>query len=408
MHDFSGKWSIKIFTFNFNQTSSSQITRVFAGLVRSGLCIFTTRSATGTTHPKEFTQEVQEECQTVLYDDKCRSEADDWLKPTFLRLDSSSNSVKCMTFVGGDQLWCGCGNNIVVVDTVNMAVVKHLPVFVKKMTFVNELVFDGNAVWGVGSHLSCALQWDIKTYALVGVLDCSSTDPTGLMATSDLREFEDIFDLGQTKQSMDEADPVVLQQPEQQPSSVHLDVSNEPRSQTSQTGLVHVSRRNLTTVYRTRGRAQTQAASAMRDRVQTVDPTVKGKTRTHQMATRAKSLLVMDDALWVGRGMGDVIIFDISPGPTHGKVLARLASSDCMKYGNKSQNKLVAVAGQYVVSSQWLEKVDQTSEDKHSHQAITVWEAWSRKRIEEFRVLSNMLVPQSGADNHMPMLDING
>ena len=79
-----------------------------------------------------------------------------------------------------------------------------------------------------------------------------------------------------------------------------------------------------------------------------------------------------------------------------------------MKYGNKSQNKLVAVAGQYVVSSQWLEKVDQTSEDRHSHQAITVWEAWSRKRIEEFRVLSDMLVPQSGADNHMPMLDING
>ena len=104
--------------------------------------------------------------------------------------------------------------------------------------------------------------------------------------------------------------------------------------------------------------------------MQTVDPTVKGKTRTHQMSTYAKSLLVMDNALWVGRGKGDAIIFDISPGPTHGKVLAGLASSDCMKYGNKSQNKLVAVAGQYVVSSQWLEKVDQTSEDKHSHQVI--------------------------------------
>ncbi|KAL5506012.1 hypothetical protein EMCRGX_G007571 [Ephydatia muelleri] len=36
-------------------------------------------------------------------------------------------------------------------------------------------------------------------------------------------------------------------------------------------------------------------------------------------STGAKSLLILDDALWVGRGMDDIIIIDISRGPSHAR-----------------------------------------------------------------------------------------
>ena len=300
-----------------------------------------------------------------------------------------------MTFVGGNRLWCGCGNGIVVVDTDNMTVVKQIPVFVKKMALVNEIVFYGKAVWGVGSQHSCVLQWDASTYSLLCVFDCSIVDPTGLVATSDPREFEDIFDPDQAKESTEVADPVVPEQQVSSSSSIQL-VSNEPLSPT-QRRLAHVPRKNLTTVYRSRIRAE----NVTRSRAKTANPEQKPNAQPQDKSTRPKSLLVIDDTLWVGRSMGDVIIFDISDSSAHGKVLARLATEDCKKYGNKSHNKLVALAGQYVVSAQWREPIEQASDVGQSCQVLTVWELWSRERIEEFWALRDILVPECVAENNV-------
>lgn len=92
--------------------------------------------------------------------------------------------------------------------------------------------------------------------------------------------------------------------------------------------------------------------------------------------------------------MGDVLVIDITGTESHGKVLARLATEDCEKYGNRSYHKLVQVAGEYVVSSQWLEPVDIKGGARATfshgdpslvaHQSITIWEAWNHKKIELF------------------------
>ena len=95
--------------------------------------------------------------------------------------------------------------------------------------------------------------------------------------------------------------------------------------------------------------------------------------------------------------MGDVLVIDITGTRSHGKVLARLATEDCEKFGNRSYHKLVEVAGEYVVSSQWLEPVDIRGGGRSqgasggggdpsavAHQSITIWEAWSHKKIEQF------------------------
>ena len=355
-----------------------QVRRVFASLANGTLCIFSCKSLCGGQGAGGGAPN-SDDCKVVVSDDVYRAEAEDWSDPLFLQLDVPRKSVKCMTFVGTDQLWCGCGNGISVVDIVNLKVVRQIPVFVKNMALVNEVVSDGNAVWGVGLHLSCVLQWDVKTYSLVSVFDCSSVDPTGRVVTTDPREFEDIFD-------PDKAKPLPDQETSEQQSAAddRFDVRNEPlnQSQSSQKISQPALRRNLTTVYHTREKQP----SVLR-RTQAVQASSKKKIPLHQKSTRTTSLLVVDDTLWIGRGMGDIIILDISRGPTHGKVLARLATEGCQKYGNKSYHKLVVVAGEYVVSSQWLEPIDMHKDqgtEGSGHQEVTVWEAWSHKQIGEY------------------------
>eukprot|EP00731_Ephydatia_muelleri_P004699 Em0002g875a len=373
------------------EVKDNKVTRIFAGLVKGGLYIFSSKSAVGSVGHSE----LQCHCEAFLYDEDYSLELCDWMDPLSLQLDSPRNSIKCMTLAGSDQLWCGCGNGIVVVDTVNVSVLRQIPVFSKKTTLVNELAFDGSAVWGVGSLLSCVLQWDVKTYALVRVLDCSAVDPTGHVITADPVgcAMEDVFCRDQPKTSVDDEGPVST--PAQQPLSLPHQRRNDPLN-LLQTSSARVLQKSLTVVYRkserTAGKRNRLQSCACADLDQSPAPGVE------KTPTGAKSLLIVDDVLWVGRSMGDIIIIDISRGPSHGKVLARLATCDCKKYGNRSHNKLVAVAGRYVVSSLWLEPIDRSVVP--SHQEITVWEAWSRKRIEELGNTS--AVTQWDEEDHVP------
>ena len=100
--------------------------------------------------------------------------------------------------------------------------------------------------------------------------------------------------------------------------------------------------------------------------------------------------------------MGDILIIDVSGKEGHGRVLARLATEDCEKYGNRSYHKLVIVAGEYVVSSQWLEPVEVRKPGGpadeglglRAHQGLTIWEAWNRRVIEDFTAKKFALLSQ--------------
>ena len=281
-----------------------------------------------------------------------------------------TKSVKCMTFVGTDQLWCGCGNGIAVVDIVNLRVLHQIPVFVKNMALVNEVISDGNAVWGVGLHLSCVLQWDVKTYSLVSVFDCSSVDPTGRVVTTVPTEFEDLFAGG--KKDTQASDPETKMLKYETSFKILNETINPSKS------ILTISRSNSLT-------CGPNVFKKVRDEKRYSVHKTK-KLSSYQCSTHATSLAILNSTLWVGRGMGDIIILDISRGPAHGKVLARLATEDCQKYGNKSYHKLVAAGGKYVVSSQWLEKISDRAQSG-TFQKVVIWEAWSRTDIENFAAL---------------------
>ena len=319
---------------------------------------------------------IPEACKVVC-DNEFVLEAQDWAEPLILRLADVSKSAKCMVFVGSDRLWCGCGNNITVVDSVNLKVIQQILVFNKKMALVNELVSDGKSVWGVGRHLSCVMEWDARTCTLMRVFDCSTINPAAnQMVVCGPKEFEDIFDPDVAKEpppSSDEAPP-----PNEGDS---LRVVNDPMDPSQ--SYIRPAKRMLTRTLRTlRTRPRPQQTKLVDEARKKILGRLNGSTRT-------TSLVLVEGTLWVGRGMGDVLVIDVSKGEGHGKVLARLATEDSEKYGNRSYHKLVMVTGEYVVSSQWLEPVEMkkancTCEDGLARQEIAIWDAWNHKAIESF------------------------
>ena len=367
---------------------------MFASLANGTLCVFS-RKSTQTQHDSIGDAKLIPEACTISCDEEqFRREAEDWADPLILLLGESRKAAKCMVFVGQEQLWCGCGNTINVVDIVNMKVLKSIPVFVKRMALVNELVSNSNRVWGVGRQLSCVMEWDAKTFNLLHVFNCNVIDPTGEKIISDPKLIDDLFDPESRPPAATISDPSGESRP------TGFTVENDPKraapfsqSSTRRTlrGL-HPRKRavNIKEEVNLTGRAR---VSSTRDLVRNRQ---KGSTRT-------TSLLILGDTLWVARGMGDVLVIDISGGETHGRVLARLATEDCEKFGNKSYHKLVCVAGEYVVSSQWLEPVDirtrtattsgppstpdmprRDDSMTMAHQAITIWSAWTSKNISQF------------------------
>lgn len=398
-----------------------QVRRVFASLANGTLCVFSRKSMSSQSGPIGDAMHIPVACTIKCDDAQFQEESRDWANPLILKLAEVSRSAKCMVFVGADRLWCGCGNTITVVDNINMKVVHNIPVFVKKMALVNELVSDGVKVWGVGRQLSCVMEWDAKTYTLQHIFNCSDIDPTGEIVISDPKSVEDLIDPDQKERASsvaEEKKKEVLTD-----STEGFTVENDPVSITSHAPF---SQRRIRQTLksakgRPRGKNITREGSPLMGKGRSRLATLRNRVlRRQQGSTRTTSLVLYDHTLWVGRGMGDVLVIDVTgdKSKNHGRVTARLATEDCEKFGNRSYHKLVCVAGEYICSSQWLEPVDvrrsgssatvlaipphlpsfvgQLPEASGSlskaydeppiiaHQAITVWQAWTRERIEVF------------------------
>lgn len=366
---------------------------MFASLANGTLCVFSRKSISSEQTPTGDAKFISEACTIKCDEEQFQQEAEDWAEPLILRLGESGKAAKCMTFVGGNQLWCGCGNTITVIDSKELRVLKHIPVFVKRMALVNELVSNGVRVWGVGRQLSCVMEWDVETFALIHVFNCNTIDPTEENIISDPKLVEDLFD----PDSRPKAGTISEGLTSSMERREGFNVENDP-VKVQATGTPFSQRTTRKTLRgikpRERVKNMKETQGSMRQRIATSREFV---LRKHQGSTRTTSLVLVDKTLWVARGMGDVLVVDVTGGEQHGKVLARLSTEQSEKYGNRSYNKLVSVAGEYVVSSQWLEPVDirkgsnaagagqpRACGHPSAHQAITIWKAWNHKDISNF------------------------
>lgn len=374
-----------------------------------------------------------EACHLKCDDNDYFHEAKDWENPYVLTLSEGirASAIKYMTFVGEKQIWCACGNTISVVDIANLKVLSNFTVFNRRNQLVNELVSNGVKVWGIGRQLSCVMEWDAKTQKLLTIFDCSRIDPAGSCLKGDPSSIEELTSANLANPSRDDVStpshsPIHDRDDEltndsgsttsASPKDHVFQVLNEPQNPSRTTNAVFNSRLSRQTLKTFRKPPRNRAINMSLEAGKGIfaprpemDAQQRARIRSHlrmQGATRTTSLLHVQDALWIARGMGDVLVVDVTETDNHGFVMARFTSEDSHKYGNKSTHKLCQVGAHYVASSQWLEPLELVNSRVRAstcttdnigmvqgpavsseplltaHQQITVWEAWDQSRVQ--------------------------
>lgn len=86
------------------------------------------------------------------------------------------------------ELWVGCGNKIVIVDTSTLAVLDEIAVYQTPRTHVRIMVTDGARVWSADRRSAKILQWEVSSRHLTNIFDCDVDSAVGVVLNTDVQE----------------------------------------------------------------------------------------------------------------------------------------------------------------------------------------------------------------------------
>jgi len=86
------------------------------------------------------------------------------------------------------ELWVGCGNKIVIVDTNTLVLLDEIAVYQTPRTHVRIMVTDGSRVWSADRRSTKILQWAVNSRQLTNIFDCDSDSPVGVVLSADVKE----------------------------------------------------------------------------------------------------------------------------------------------------------------------------------------------------------------------------
>ena len=77
------------------------------------------------------------------------------------------------------ELWIGCGNKIVIVDTRTLVILDEIAVYQTQRTHVRIMVTDGARVWSADRRSTKILQWEVGSRQLTHIFDCDVDSAVG-------------------------------------------------------------------------------------------------------------------------------------------------------------------------------------------------------------------------------------
>lgn len=89
------------------------------------------------------------------------------------------------------ELWVGCGNKIVIVDTSTLVLLDEIAVYQTPRTHVRVMVTDGMRVWSADRRSPKILQWAVSSRQLTNMFDCDSDNSVGVVLSTDVKEPRD-------------------------------------------------------------------------------------------------------------------------------------------------------------------------------------------------------------------------
>ena len=106
-----------------------------------------------------------------------------------MNLGQNGMPAKSMVLVlDSKELWVGCGNKIVIVDTSTLIILDEIAVYQTQRTHVRIMVTDGERVWSADRRSTKILQWEVSSRQLTHIFDCDVDSPVGNVLCSDVTE----------------------------------------------------------------------------------------------------------------------------------------------------------------------------------------------------------------------------
>ena len=106
-----------------------------------------------------------------------------------MNLAQSGMPAKSMILVRSNkELWVGCGNKIVIVDTNTLIILDEIAVYQTRRTHVRIMVTDGLRVWSADRRSSKILQWDVSNRQLTHMFECDVDSPVGNVLCIEIQE----------------------------------------------------------------------------------------------------------------------------------------------------------------------------------------------------------------------------
>ena len=354
---------------------------MFASLANGCVLILYRKSILGAT-PDRIGSAIKRKDALTLEcsnDEQDKEEALDWLDPLIMQVSESKKPPNCSLIVG-NRLWCGCGNMIVVIDITKMEKIHEFVVFSNGFNLVYQLVSKDDKVWVRGRQFAAIMEYDAKTYKVLWKLNCEKIDPTG----------EVIRD----KSNVDEEE----KEDEEKFPEPATGNGTKNESQNGPAFSVEVEAGRLRGGFQPHNQTHTiRSLGRRRQRLQSIVISKDDIRARRHGGTRVTSLVLVKECLWIGRGMGDILIVDLSTG----KVLARLTLDGTEAYGGKSNQSLALVDNSFVVAAQYLEPVAYREggvarSTVPPHTQVTVWNALNKDILSLFVQRKNLRLEKGG------------
>lgn len=137
------------------------------------MIVFTHKSVATSSNTHDDVKRFYDESDDVL-----AQEMDQWKEIQVINLGQSSNPVKSMVLTkDNEELWVSCGNQIIVMNTDTLSIIKEIPVYSSQRAHVRKMVACDDRVWSIDRRSTKILQWDVQTHHLTHVFDLEVENP---------------------------------------------------------------------------------------------------------------------------------------------------------------------------------------------------------------------------------------
>lgn len=329
----------------------------------------------------------------------------------------------------GKELWVASGNSIAIIDVSNLQLIQQIKVFALARQMVTQLVTDDERVWTIDRKSSIIYEWDVENRKKQFEFDCDvESNARGcvlVQAISD-RLFEEITDSPPmslknrratvvTSNVIEENNkPLDLLQPNVEPPINLLKISPSLIKATkklhAQPSIMFSQRKKKLGKKMRTMHYDSGTASQLRSRT----------TAYNDTSMRLGPLLLVGDTLWVGRGVGDILVINIKK-PSSGMVSTSIDYKEKAKnmpfvFGEvlchledeqgkqphilKETTQLLKIGKNHVVTAIRVEskhdrfterlntnrtmRKDSTQDRSSEYFKLSIFEAWQRSDLERF------------------------